>query len=111
MHEPAWTDFLLTFEGEWVHGGSDVAPANVPRAVCAVRIFADGRAVEPRAMTPSGAPYLEKLLVLHPFDTNAVRAFVVLQHGREEAVVWARSHFEALRVSGLQPEGLEARAR
>lgn len=112
MRVPAWTDFFLTSEGEWVHGGSDVSPGQAPaRAVCAVRLFADGRAAERRALTPSGEPYLEKLLSVHPFEVAEVRAYVVSQHGREEAVVWARTQVEALRMSGLTPDGLAIRER
>ena len=112
MRVPVWTDFFLTSEGEWVHGGSDVEPGRPPAgSVCAVRVFADGRAAERRAMTPSGEPYLEKLLSVHPFEVAGVRAYVVSQHGREEAVVWARPQVEALRMSGLTPDGLAIRER
>ena len=112
MRVPAWTDFFLNSEGEWVHGGSDSSPVAAPsRSVCAVRIFADGRAAERRALSPSGEPYLEKLLAVHPFEVAAVRAYVVSQHGREEAVVWARTQVEALRMSGLTPDGLAIRER
>jgi hypothetical protein len=112
MRVPVWTDFFLTSEGEWVHGGSDATPGRPPAgSVCAVRVFADGSAAERRAMTPSGEPYLSKLLSLHPFEVSEVRAYVVSQHGREEAVVWARTQVEALRMSGLTPDGLAIRER
>jgi hypothetical protein len=111
MRTPAWTDFFLDAEGEWSHGGSDVTPRPAPaRAVCALRVLASG-SVERRALTPSGEPYLEKLLALHPFDPAEVRAYVVSVHGRDEAIVWARSKFEAARCSGLAPDGLSIRER
>lgn len=112
MRAPAWTDFFLDAEGEWTHGGSDATPGKPPvRAVCVVRVFADGRAAERRALTPSGERYLEKLLAVHPFDPAEVRAYIVSVYGRDEVEVWARSRFEAARSSGLAPDGLAIRER
>ena len=114
MIVPAWTEFCLVVGGEepeWSWGGSDTQPlARSPRAACVVRVYLDGR-VEPRATSPSGEPYLAKLLERHPFDASAVRAFVVRVYGRPHAVVQARSKFEAVCNAGLPPEGLEVRAQ
>jgi hypothetical protein len=74
-----------------------------------MRVFADGRR-EPRATTPAGERYLERLIELHPFEAE-VRLYVVRVQGRVHAVVQARNKFEAARHSGARPEQMDVRAR
>jgi hypothetical protein len=112
MRVPTFTEFHLSHEGEWLYAGSDaVQKPTPPRTVAVARVFLDGRPHEVRGTTPSSEAYLARILARHPFDPAGVRAFVVLVHGRPEVVVQARSKFEAVRQAGLQPEGLEVRAK
>jgi hypothetical protein len=114
MKVPTYTEFWLVVgadEPEWAYGGSDALPlVTPPRGVCVARVHLDGR-VETRAASPSGEPYVGKLLERHPFEAHAVRAFVVSVYGRAHAVVQARTKFEAVRQAGVAPEGIEVRAR